>query len=66
MAGQEKIDVFVKNFLKLDEDWKGYIQKLTQDLAEIHGEGEFLGEFNKGDAIKSEKRVVYPALTRLY
>jgi NADPH-dependent 7-cyano-7-deazaguanine reductase QueF len=43
MVEQEKLDVFINNFGKLEESRKDYIQKLIQKLVEIHCNREFSG-----------------------
>ena len=47
MNCQEKQDILVDSFMKLDERHKDYIRKLTRKLAEIHCEAEFHGKFSE-------------------
>jgi len=45
MTDQEKLNVLIGDFGKLEENRKEYIRELTQKLADIHCGGEFTGEY---------------------
>ena len=43
MSEQEKLNILVGNFSKLEESRKDYIRDLTRKLAEIHSGGSYMG-----------------------
>jgi hypothetical protein len=55
MTDQEKLDILVKDFGKLDENRKDYVHDLIRKLAEIHCGGGFPGEYgNNGTELAEE------------
>ena len=41
MKEQEKLNILIGDFGKLDESRKDYIRELTRELADIHSNGKF-------------------------
>jgi hypothetical protein len=58
MKSKKKLDVLEKNYLKLDEGWKDFIQELTQNLADIHGRAGFLKDDSNKRKVQ-EKTLIY-------
>jgi len=55
MNYQEKQDILVDSFKKLDERRKNYIRKLTRKLAEIHCNTEFQWKLNEKGPVQGKK-----------
>ena len=41
MTEQERLDILVSDFIKLEENQKGHIQNLIQKLTDIHCDSEY-------------------------
>ena len=49
---QERLNLLISGFQKLDENWKDHIRELTKELAEIHsGKGFERMDFNENHAL---------------
>ena len=55
MNYQEKQDILIDSFMKLDESNKDQIRELTQKLVEIHCKAEFRGKISEKGPIQSKK-----------
>ena len=55
MNCQEKHDILVDGFRKLDESHKDYIHELTRKLAEIHCKTEFQWKFSEKKPVQGKK-----------
>jgi hypothetical protein len=55
MDCQEKQDILVNSFRKLDDSRKDYIRKLTRKLAEIHCKTEFQWKFSEKKPVQGKK-----------
>jgi hypothetical protein len=55
MNYQEKQDLLIDSFMKLDESNKDHIRELTRKLAEIHFETEFQGNFGEKRPVQGKK-----------
>jgi hypothetical protein len=61
MKEQKKLELFVKNYQKLEKNRKDYIQKLLRKLVKIHcGRGLPVNTVLK-DGIEGENLGIYPA-----
>jgi len=61
MDCQEKLEILVESFRKLDEGRKDYIRELTRKLAEIHSSGDFWGESEEKDHGRGGNLGIFPA-----
>jgi len=61
MNCQEKLDILVDSFRKLDENRKDHIRELTRKLAEIHMETDIWSEFSGENGTHSENLGIYTA-----
>jgi hypothetical protein len=59
MKSKKKLDILEKNYLKLDEGWKDFIQELTQNLADIHGKVGFLKDYGNKRKIQEKSLNIY-------
>jgi len=59
MTDQEKLDILVEDFKKLDKNRKNYIHDLIQKLAEIHCGGGFPGEYGNNNAERAKEGIGY-------
>jgi hypothetical protein len=57
MNCQEKQEILIDSFMKLDENRKDYIGELTRKLAKIHCETEFQWKFSEKKPIQGKKLV---------
>ena len=61
MNYQEKQDILVDSFRKLDERRKDCIRELTRKLVEIHCETDFQGRFGEKKPVQGNKLADSPA-----
>ena len=55
MNYQEKQDILIDSFMKLDESNKDHIRELTRKLTEIHCEVEFQWKFSEKRPMQGKK-----------
>jgi len=55
MTSQDKQEILIDSFMKLDERRKDYIRKLTRKLAGIHSKNEFQWKFSEKRPMDSKK-----------
>ena len=60
MNCQEKLEILVDSFRKLDDSRKDYIRELTRKLAEIQGSADFWEE-SDGNCARGKNLGTFPA-----
>jgi len=61
MTDQEKLDVLIGDFGKLEENRKDYIRELTQKLSDIQCAGESLREYGGNEPTQGGFPEMHPA-----
>jgi len=61
MTEQERLDILVSDFIKLEESQKGHIRDLIQKLTDIHCNREYPWEYCAKDEMWGEAVGMSPA-----